>query len=151
MRLVPCVRTNNRPGIGRGLAFGGSDCSRFHSRRLAGRNTSRVGRDCRIIRSSQSTSTNSAVVCLRTPAHRALRFTGSSLALAPRRMGRYAQMTLSTLSHSVESESLTNGAKTGSFLWTDAEVDREAWFEIRRHAVLDGCKWDPQVGDIDTL
>jgi glutathionylspermidine synthase len=60
-------------------------------------------------------------------------------------------MTLSTLSHSVESSSLTNGSKSGSFLWTEAAVDRQAWSEIRRRSVLDGCKWDPQVGDIDTL
>jgi hypothetical protein len=26
-----------------------------------------------------------------------------------------------------------------------------AFSEIRRRAVLNGCKWDPQVGDIDTL
>jgi hypothetical protein len=60
-------------------------------------------------------------------------------------------MTLSTLSHSVESASLTSGANTGSFLWTEAAVESERWLEIRRRAVLDGCKWDPQVGDIDTL
>jgi glutathionylspermidine synthase len=66
-------------------------------------------------------------------------------------MGRYAQMTLSAPSHSVESASLANGAKSGSFLWTEAALDRETWLEIRRRAVLDGCKWDPQVGDIDTL
>jgi hypothetical protein len=60
-------------------------------------------------------------------------------------------MTLSTLSNSVEPASLMNGAKTGTALWTEAALDREAWSEIRRRAVLDGCKWDPQVGDIDTL
>jgi len=60
-------------------------------------------------------------------------------------------MMLSTGTHSVESASLTNGAKTGSVLWTEAAVDSKTWFEIHRGAVLDGCKWDPQVGDIGTL
>jgi glutathionylspermidine synthase len=60
-------------------------------------------------------------------------------------------MTLSTLSHSVGSASLTHGVKTGSVLWTEAPVDNESWLKIRRRAVLEGCKWDPQVGDIDTL
>jgi glutathionylspermidine synthase len=60
-------------------------------------------------------------------------------------------MTVSTLSHSNEFATLTNGAETESVLWTEAAVDSESWLEIRRRAVLDGCKWDPQVGDIDTL
>lgn len=60
-------------------------------------------------------------------------------------------MTLSALTHSVESESLSNGTSICSGLSTEAPVDNEAWSKIRRRAVLDGCKWDPQVGDIDTL
>lgn len=60
-------------------------------------------------------------------------------------------MTLSTLTHSVESELLSNGTSICSGLSTEAPVYGEAWSEIRRRAVLDGCKWDPQVGDIDTL
>jgi len=60
-------------------------------------------------------------------------------------------MTLSTLMHSVESESLTRGARIERCLWTETAVDSEAWSKIRRRAVLDGCKWDPQVGDVDTL
>ena len=60
-------------------------------------------------------------------------------------------MTLSTLTHSVESAPLTNETSVGSGLSTEAPVDNEAWSKIRRRAVLDGCKWDPQVGDINTL
>jgi hypothetical protein len=66
-------------------------------------------------------------------------------------MGRYAQMTQLPLAHSVEPGSVTNGARIARYLWTEATVKNEAWSEIRRRAVLDGCKWDPQVGDIDTL
>jgi hypothetical protein len=66
-------------------------------------------------------------------------------------MGGFAQMTFSTPTHSVESESLLNGTSICSGLSTEAPVDNEAWSKIRRRAVLDGCKWDPQVGDIDTL
>jgi glutathionylspermidine synthase len=60
-------------------------------------------------------------------------------------------MTLSMLTHSVESKSLTDETSVGSCLRAEAAVNSEAWSEIRRHAVLDGCKWDPQVGDVDTL
>lgn len=60
-------------------------------------------------------------------------------------------MTQLTLTHSVESESLTDETSVGSCLWTEAPVHSESWLEIRRRAVLDGCKWDPQVGDKDTL
>src|SRR5689334_13703862 len=60
-------------------------------------------------------------------------------------------MTQLTLSNSVEYESPNDEASFGSGLWTENSVDGEAWTQIRRSAVLDGCKWDPQVGDIDTL
>jgi glutathionylspermidine synthase len=30
-------------------------------------------------------------------------------------------------------------------------IDPAAFSKIRRRAVLEGCKWDPQVGDLDTL
>src|SRR5262249_15567269 len=60
-------------------------------------------------------------------------------------------MTELTLAHSVESESLTTETNSDTCLWAEAPVHSEAWSEIRRRALLDGCKWDPQVGDIDTL
>jgi len=60
-------------------------------------------------------------------------------------------MTELTLTHSVESESPRTGMSGDSCLWAEAPVDSEAWSETRRRTVLDGCKWDPQVGDIDTL
>ena len=55
------------------------------------------------------------------------------------------------LTYSAESESLTNETSIEFGLWTEAPVYSKAWLEIRRRAILDGCKWDPQVGDIDTL
>jgi len=30
-------------------------------------------------------------------------------------------------------------------------IEREAFFGLRKRAVLEGCKWDPQVGDVSTL
>jgi hypothetical protein len=60
-------------------------------------------------------------------------------------------MTKLVLTHSVESKSFIDETSVGSCLWTEAAIDSEAWLEIRRCAVLDGCKWDPQVGDVDTL
>jgi glutathionylspermidine synthase len=41
----------------------------------------------------------------------------------------------------------------GSFLDLRAEaaVDTHTLSALRRRATLDGCKWDPQVGDVDTL
>src|SRR5215831_18863167 len=59
-------------------------------------------------------------------------------------------MMSSVLTQSDEFESLKE-AKIDSCLWTEPAVHSEVWTEIRRRAVLDGCKWDPQVGDIDTL
>jgi hypothetical protein len=64
-------------------------------------------------------------------------------------MGGYAKMTQLTLTHSIESAAPAPSAD--SCLWTEEPIHSEAWSEIRRRAVLDGCKWDPQVGDVDTL
>ena len=36
-------------------------------------------------------------------------------------------------------------------LRTTAAIADDAFDAIRRHLVLDACKWDPQIGDIDTL
>jgi hypothetical protein len=30
-------------------------------------------------------------------------------------------------------------------------LDRQVFAGVRRRAVLEGCKWDPQVGDVSTL
>lgn len=32
-----------------------------------------------------------------------------------------------------------------------AALEREEFFAVRKRAVLEGCKWDPQVGDVGTL
>src|SRR5215470_17004843 len=60
-------------------------------------------------------------------------------------------MTQLTLTHSLESESATIRARNERCLWAEAAVNSATQLEIRRRSVLDGCKWDPQVGDIDTL
>jgi glutathionylspermidine synthase len=36
-------------------------------------------------------------------------------------------------------------------LWSEVAIDRADFSALRRRAVIDGCKWDPQVGDVDTL
>jgi len=36
-------------------------------------------------------------------------------------------------------------------LWAGEALDQRAFSTIRRRAVLEGCKWDPQVGDVSTL
>ena len=30
-------------------------------------------------------------------------------------------------------------------------LDADAFYHLRTEMVLDGCKWDPQVGDVTTL
>jgi glutathionylspermidine synthase len=43
-------------------------------------------------------------------------------------------------------------AEAGSYnLRAEASIDASAFYALRRRAVLHGCKWDPQVGDVDTL
>jgi glutathionylspermidine synthase len=36
-------------------------------------------------------------------------------------------------------------------LWSEVAIDRADFSVLRRRAVIDGCKWDPQVGDVDAL
>ncbi len=36
-------------------------------------------------------------------------------------------------------------------MWAEEAVDAKPFSALRRRAVLEGCKWDPQVGDEDTL
>jgi glutathionylspermidine synthase len=36
-------------------------------------------------------------------------------------------------------------------LWAEKAIDATAFCELRRRSVLEGCKWDQQVGDVDTL
>jgi glutathionylspermidine synthase len=40
---------------------------------------------------------------------------------------------------------------TASCLRAGAPLDESIFVGIRRRAILDGCKWDPQVGDVSTL
>ena len=39
----------------------------------------------------------------------------------------------------------------GHPLWAGNSIDAHAFAALRRRAVLEGCKWDPQVGDVNTL
>ena len=63
------------------------------------------------------------------------------------------------LTHSGENVSLPyeagwtrNAACNGRFpMRTGASLDNERFALLRRRAVLQGCKWDPQVGDVSTL
>jgi hypothetical protein len=41
--------------------------------------------------------------------------------------------------------------KSSPDLRAEIAIDAGQFFALRRQAVLDGCKWDPQVGDTETL
>ena len=36
-------------------------------------------------------------------------------------------------------------------IWAEEAVDDKTFSALRRRMVLEGCKWDPQVGDVETL
>lgn len=42
-------------------------------------------------------------------------------------------------------------AASRSVIWAEAPIDASEFEHVRRRALLDGCKWDPQVGDSGTL
>jgi len=42
-------------------------------------------------------------------------------------------------------------ADTVHDLWAEKPVDPKTFSSLRRRALLEGCKWDPQVGDVETL
>src|SRR5215831_8180411 len=50
-----------------------------------------------------------------------------------------------------EIESRIKPPSTAAPLFASAPVAEEKFFAVRRRAVLEGCKWDPQVGDVSTL
>jgi hypothetical protein len=42
-------------------------------------------------------------------------------------------------------------AKPARELRSEIAIDAASFSAVRRRAVLEGCKWDPQVGDVATL
>jgi len=52
----------------------------------------------------------------------------------------------------VDRMGIPNGATWVSHdLRAEEAIDASAFSALRRRALLEGCKWDPQVGDVDTL
>src|SRR5262245_55283890 len=45
----------------------------------------------------------------------------------------------------------TEALSLTSLMRAGVPLDERAFASIRRRAILDGCKWDPQVGDVSTL
>jgi glutathionylspermidine synthase len=52
---------------------------------------------------------------------------------------------------STEPEAFPPGKESGFSLRAAGAIDPAAFAAIRRRALLEGCKWDPQVGDVPTL
>lgn len=73
------------------------------------------------------------------------------MAVASRRMGRNAHVTTSLASSSATSDFSRPIRKTSHPLRIERPVDADIFSSIRRRALLEGCKWDPQVGDVNTL
>src|SRR5437016_4962039 len=65
-------------------------------------------------------------------------------------MGRNAQMT-PPLAFRGDAPDRPYPRATAPDLWAEAAVDAATFSALRRRVVLEGCKWDPQVGDVDTL
>jgi hypothetical protein len=65
-------------------------------------------------------------------------------------MGGNAEMTACFMARPATTPSLHADAPI-QHLRAGAAVARSAFCDLRRRAVLEGCKWDPQVGDVDTL
>ena len=59
-------------------------------------------------------------------------------------------MTTSITTECSSSEFSVSGAEARD-LRVEPAVDTATLSSLRRRAVLEGCKWDPQVGDVDTL
>ncbi|MDB6023562.1 MAG: hypothetical protein JWQ04_3419 [Pedosphaera sp.] len=60
-------------------------------------------------------------------------------------------MTTSLVARLAEPEIPPSTSEAVHDLRSEAAIDANAFSGLRRRAVLDGCKWDPQVGDVDTL
>ncbi len=60
-------------------------------------------------------------------------------------------MTTTLTERTIAPEPPLQSVEDSNDLRTKNAIDANAFSALRRRAVLEGCKWDPQVGDIDTL
>ncbi len=60
-------------------------------------------------------------------------------------------MTTSLAIHLINSDSSHRGVKSFNGLRAERAINATEFSALRRRAVLEGCKWDPQVGDVDAL
>src|SRR5258708_11356575 len=73
------------------------------------------------------------------------------MVVASRRGGRDAGMITSLTEQTIALDSPLRSVENSNGLWTEDAIDATAFAALRRRAILEGCKWDPQVGDVDTL
>src|SRR5438309_9623429 len=86
------------------------------------------------------------------------------MGVPPRNVGRIRTMTITRTTRLETGSFVTmRGERTSSESGDEARamdghrlraaraLDQVEFSELRRRAVLDGCKWDPQVGDVSTL
>ena len=71
--------------------------------------------------------------------------------MVSRRLGRHAQVTASPSIPTTDSEPILRSSAIFPDLRAAEALDPVTMSALRRRAVLEGCKWDPQVGDVDTL
>jgi len=73
------------------------------------------------------------------------------MGMVSRRLGRHAQVTASPSIPTTDSEPILRSSAIFPDLRAAEALDPVTMSALRRRAVLEGCKWDPQVGDVDTL
>src|ERR1700679_3267873 len=76
---------------------------------------------------------------------------GRGLAVVPRAMGRNAVTTTVTPTPDRCADSVVREPETFQGPWAAEPLNSPAMASLRRQLILNGCKWDPQVGDADTL
>src|SRR5579871_6874782 len=87
------------------------------------------------------------VVFLRIAAGAVVSRAGRRLDLAPWPMGRDAEMTTCVMSPSVLGPA-PEVISSNMNLWAGPALAAQTMSNLRRRLMLDGCKWDPQVGDV---
>ena len=60
-------------------------------------------------------------------------------------------MTTSLITRCSASDTPSQPEEARPELWAEEAIDANTFSTLRRRSVLEGCKWDPQVGDVDTL
>ena len=107
---------------------------------------------CRKVRPAEPASAISALAGLWIGPGLVLSRACGRVAVASRRVGRDAEVTTTLLAtRSNASDSSLRIRETSHGLRTEEPVDADIFSGIRRRALLEGCKWDPQVGDVNTL